>query len=173
MARKPAKTPIIAGSVCGGVLLLAWTVGFSIYFRKRYKRKQLERAAAAIGMPPPEIKSRPPVEEVVIPPDPAVLLGHHKAGYAFAEGNHTHTHTPAPNPIATHSVKVVKGVDTGQSTGGGIGIGGSGHGASAERLEERRPLLTVMADVPDISELQRPRNLDEEIGHGVDVPKNR
>ncbi|KAJ3724841.1 hypothetical protein C8R42DRAFT_462238 [Lentinula raphanica] len=68
------KTPIIAGSVCGGVLGLAWIIGFAIYFRKRYKRKLRKRGK----IPPLNVeqpKEEPP-EKIVMPPDPALLTGH-------------------------------------------------------------------------------------------------
>jgi len=82
---KPAKTPIIAGTVCGALVVIAWLIGFTIYFRKRYHRKKRKRAAIAAGVPPPEVKSRPQQEKVVIPPDPAVYLGQREPGYAFTE----------------------------------------------------------------------------------------
>ncbi|KAJ3989838.1 hypothetical protein F5890DRAFT_1582397 [Lentinula detonsa] len=68
------KTPIIAGSVCGGVLGLAWIIGFAIYFRKRYKRKLRNQGK----LPPLKVKKSKdePREKIVIPPDPAVLIGH-------------------------------------------------------------------------------------------------
>ncbi|KAJ4483181.1 hypothetical protein J3R30DRAFT_1740954 [Lentinula aciculospora] len=69
------KTPIIAGSVCGGVLGLAWIIGFAIYFRKRYKRKLRNQGK----LPPLEMKKskEEPQEKIVIPPDPAILINHH------------------------------------------------------------------------------------------------
>jgi hypothetical protein len=71
------KTPVIAGTVCGGVVLIAWIIGFTIYFRKRYRRKKQKRKAEAGKAPPPETST--PTEEdrqVVVPPDPAILLGY-------------------------------------------------------------------------------------------------
>ncbi|THU95387.1 hypothetical protein K435DRAFT_798179 [Dendrothele bispora CBS 962.96] len=70
-----AKTPIIAGSICGGVMGLAWIIGFVIYFRKRIRRKRRDRALLAAGKLPTE-KNKDPEEKIVIPPDPAVLMGH-------------------------------------------------------------------------------------------------
>lgn len=83
---KKAKTPIIAGSVCGSLLLLAWIIGFAVYYRKRQRRKQRNRLIAAGEMAPRERDVRPPAEKVVIPPDPAVLLGQRRPGeHAFPE----------------------------------------------------------------------------------------
>jgi len=67
-------TPMIAGSVCGGLMAIAWIIGFGIYFRKRYMRKLRNR-----GKLPPrdEKKSKEkPEETIVIPQDPAILIGH-------------------------------------------------------------------------------------------------
>ncbi|KXN91000.1 5',5'''-P-1,P-4-tetraphosphate phosphorylase 2 [Leucoagaricus sp. SymC.cos] len=163
---KPAKTPIIAGSVCGGVLFLAWTIGFSIYFRKRYQRKQLKRAAAAIGMPPPEVKSRPQMEKIVIPPDPAVLLGQRQPGYASAEA--TCTHTVTSERAATGAAGTMNTLSTSPlHMDSGVGSSGSGPSANEEHVEERRPLLKVMTGMPDISALQRPRGMEKV--NGADV----
>lgn len=94
---KKAKTPIIAGSVCGSVLLLAWIIGFAVYVRKRYKRKQRNRLIAAGEMAPREKDVRPPAEKVVIPPDPAVLFGQRKPGeHAFPEREHSRGNSHSP-----------------------------------------------------------------------------
>ncbi|KDR75162.1 hypothetical protein GALMADRAFT_45042, partial [Galerina marginata CBS 339.88] len=83
---KKAKTPVIAGSICGGVMLLAWIIGFGIYFRKRYNRKQRNRLIAEGKAAPREKDLEAPKEKVIIPPDPAVLLGQRKPGeMAFPE----------------------------------------------------------------------------------------
>ncbi|KAH6914357.1 hypothetical protein BKA70DRAFT_1421136 [Coprinopsis sp. MPI-PUGE-AT-0042] len=79
---KPAKTPIIAGATCGAVLFVAWVVGFAIYFRKRYNRKQRKRLAEEGKCDPPPEKVNPnaSTERFIIPPDPAVLMGIAKPG---------------------------------------------------------------------------------------------
>ncbi|TFK23958.1 hypothetical protein FA15DRAFT_670049 [Coprinopsis marcescibilis] len=79
---QPAKTPIIAGAVCGGVLFIAWVIGFAIYFRKRYNRKKQKRLAEQGKAEPPKEKLPPnaSTERFIIPPDPAVLLGYAKPG---------------------------------------------------------------------------------------------
>ncbi|KAJ8077211.1 hypothetical protein AAF712_004105 [Marasmius tenuissimus] len=105
-----AKTPIIAGVVCGVVMGLAWIIGLFIYIRKRRRHKLRKRAAEAEGKNLEEMKaakgSEPP-EKIIIPrtlqfvvstalhsylvvlADPAVLLGHGKPGdYVLPEPDH-------------------------------------------------------------------------------------
>ncbi|KAG2353914.1 hypothetical protein BDR07DRAFT_1431483 [Suillus spraguei] len=59
--RHKALTPMIAGSVCGGVLVIAWTIGLVLYLLKRRKSKERNP------------KERNEVEQYIIPPDPAIL----------------------------------------------------------------------------------------------------
>jgi hypothetical protein len=88
--RKPALTPIIAGSICGGLLFISWTIGFIVYFRKRINRKKRKRLIAAGKAQPREKDLKILQEKVVIPPDPAVLLGHRKGGeVVFPEREHS------------------------------------------------------------------------------------
>jgi len=77
---KKALTPIIAGSVSGGVLFIIWVIGFAVYFRKRYRRKQRKRLIAAGKAEPRQKDLELATEKIVIPPDPAVLLGQHQPG---------------------------------------------------------------------------------------------
>jgi len=77
---KKPLTPIIAGTICGGLMVLAWSIGFTIYFMKRYKRRQRHRLVAAGKATPKEKDLDIPQKDVIIPPDPAVLLGHHEPG---------------------------------------------------------------------------------------------
>ncbi|KAF8197844.1 hypothetical protein BJ912DRAFT_1055534 [Pholiota molesta] len=77
---KKALTPIIAGSICGGGLFIIWVIGFAVYFRKRYRRKQRNRLIAAGKAEPRPKDLELAKEKIVIPPDPAVLLGQHQAG---------------------------------------------------------------------------------------------
>ncbi|KIY48457.1 hypothetical protein FISHEDRAFT_58953 [Fistulina hepatica ATCC 64428] len=90
-----SKTPIIAGSICGGLIAIAWIIGAIIYFRyapvypsiatlvhteharKRYKRKIRNRKIAAGELPPPEVVEDK--ERVIIPPDPALFYQRHVA----------------------------------------------------------------------------------------------
>lgn len=66
---------------------LAWIIGFAIYFMKRYKRKKRNQAIAAGEVV--AVKDEAPTvpeEKIIIPPDPAVLLGHRVPGeYVFPE----------------------------------------------------------------------------------------
>lgn len=66
-----ALTPIIAGSVCGGVLVIAWIVGLVWYLLKRRKSKDWN--------PPAENnEENNETEQYIIPPDPAILQGNNK-----------------------------------------------------------------------------------------------
>ncbi|KAF9010570.1 hypothetical protein BDQ17DRAFT_1346454 [Cyathus striatus] len=74
---------------------VAWIIGFAIYFRKRYQRKQRKRLAAlGVPVPPKEKEAKDSSEErIIIPPDPAVLLGQHKPGeFAFLQPSHLDKH---------------------------------------------------------------------------------
>lgn len=66
--RHKALTPIIAGSVCGGLLAVAWIVALVWYLLRRRRK----------GQDPPKETSQP--EIYIIPPDPATLQGHRKPG---------------------------------------------------------------------------------------------
>lgn len=61
-------------------MFLAWTIGFTIYFRKRYKRRERHRLVAAGKAVPKEGDLDVPQKNVIIPPDPAVLLGQCQPG---------------------------------------------------------------------------------------------
>ncbi|KAK7035450.1 hypothetical protein VNI00_011743 [Paramarasmius palmivorus] len=107
-----AKTPIIAGSICGAVLGLAWIIGLFIYIRKRYRRKMRKRAALAAGQDPEQTvtkhksKSAEPAEKVIIPPDPAVLLGHGRPGehiYPESKGRPPHNRTSSEAAVSPPS----------------------------------------------------------------------
>ncbi|KAF9529231.1 hypothetical protein CPB83DRAFT_812532 [Crepidotus variabilis] len=89
---KRALTPILAGSICGGIMLLAWIIGFSVYFRKRYNRKKRNRLIAQGKAQPREKDLKMLQEKVVIPPDPAVLLGQRQPGeMVFPEREQSNT----------------------------------------------------------------------------------
>jgi len=73
-----AKTPIIAGSICGAVILIAYVAGFIVYLKRRRHRRNLTAKIAADATPLPEdTHARQPV---IIPPDPAVVLGLRQPG---------------------------------------------------------------------------------------------
>lgn len=61
-------------------MFVAWTIGFTIYFRKRYKRRERHRLVAAGRATPKETDLDILRENVIIPPDPAILLGQCKPG---------------------------------------------------------------------------------------------
>lgn len=101
--RHQALTPLVAAAVCGGVIGVVWIVGFTIYFYKRYRRKVMNQQIRE-GKLPPDAKveweqkkkekkmkrggEMPDTEDILIPPDPAVLLGHKLPGekVLFHEG---------------------------------------------------------------------------------------
>ena len=61
-------------------MFLAWTIALTIYFRKRYRRRERRRLVAVGKATPKETDLDIPHENVIIPPDPAVLLGQCKPG---------------------------------------------------------------------------------------------
>jgi len=99
-----AMTPIIAGSVCGGVLGIAWIIGFIVYFMKKRKRRA-RRAKEEAGLVPPKKKEKP-TEKIIVPPDPAILLGQRRPGEnAFLDDNSSPKNVP---PLSTAQVKTLK-----------------------------------------------------------------
>jgi len=91
---------MIAGSIIGGIMGVAYIIGFTIYFVKRCKRKRLHRRIEA-GKAQPKVQPEPK-EKIVIPPDPAVLLGHNKPGDVIVvdEKRHHHRHKSIPDTHA-------------------------------------------------------------------------
>jgi hypothetical protein len=92
------KTPMIAGSVIGGIMGIAYIIGFTIYFVKRCKRKRLHRRIEA-GKAEPKEQPKPK-EKFVIPPDPAVLLGLNKPGDVVVVDEKRHHHRQKSVPRA-------------------------------------------------------------------------
>ncbi|KAJ7346797.1 hypothetical protein DFH08DRAFT_202225 [Mycena albidolilacea] len=88
LLRQKAKTPMLAGAIAGSIMGAAYVVGFTIYFWKRCKRKKLHRRIKE-GKAEPKVEPEPK-EKIVIPPDPAVLLGHNRPGDIIVvdEGRH-------------------------------------------------------------------------------------
>lgn len=66
---------------------IAWIIGFSIYFTKRYKRKKLNRKVAAGTALPKKKPPKIPDQKIIIPPDPAILLGHRLPGESAFQGD--------------------------------------------------------------------------------------
>ena len=62
-------------------MFIAWTIALSIYFRKRHRRRE-RRRLVAVGKAIPKETDLDiiPQENVIIPPDPAVLLGQCEPG---------------------------------------------------------------------------------------------
>jgi len=63
-------------------MFLAWTIALTIYFRKRYRRRERRRLIAIGKATPKETDLDVPQleENIIIPPDPAVLLGQCEPG---------------------------------------------------------------------------------------------
>ncbi|KAH8828266.1 hypothetical protein DL96DRAFT_1709550 [Flagelloscypha sp. PMI_526] len=81
---KPARTPMLAGAICGSVMGAAWIIGFSIYFYKRYRRRK-RRLAGEEPVQEKEMLKEP----LVIPQDPAVTSGLYKPGQTAHIPKHT------------------------------------------------------------------------------------
>jgi hypothetical protein len=61
-------------------MFLAWTIALTVYFRKRHRRRERRRLVAAGKATPKETDLDIPQENIIIPPDPAVLIGQCKPG---------------------------------------------------------------------------------------------
>jgi len=108
-----ALTPIISGSICGGLMFLAWTIALIIYFKKRYRRRE-RRRLIAVGKATPKETDMDiiPQENVIIPPDPAVLLGHCKPGeIVIPESRNSGYKFRLPLPWSPHESRLQKGRD--------------------------------------------------------------
>ena len=87
---------------------IAWIIGFSVYFYRKRKRRQLKAKVSAGLAKPKEKKHKGPEEKIIIPPDPAVILGHRLPGEnAFSNGkgngngNRKHSKDNGEGPFAT------------------------------------------------------------------------
>ncbi|TFK68682.1 hypothetical protein BDN72DRAFT_657870 [Pluteus cervinus] len=97
-AGQKALTPIIAGSVSGGIVGLAWIIGLIIYLVKRYKLKQMRpQNRTRKGDAALESQNKMLEDDIVIPPDPAVLLGHRLPGEKVFETEKDLHHPPCPD----------------------------------------------------------------------------
>jgi hypothetical protein len=101
---------------------VAWIIGFTIYFVKRYKRKKLHRKIEAGKALPKKKEPKSPEEKIVIPPDPAVLLGHRLPGEVVFKDkkNNKNTaltpHSNAESGVAGQAVAAHEGVFAAAST---------------------------------------------------------
>jgi len=81
-----ALTPLISGSVTGGIIGVAWIVGLLMYFYKRWQGHKAVRRAGLhshreLDIPPPK------PEAFIIPPDPAVIQGFRVPGERVVLGD--------------------------------------------------------------------------------------
>ncbi|KAI0088045.1 hypothetical protein BDY19DRAFT_951661 [Irpex rosettiformis] len=79
-----ALTPLIAGTISGGLVGVAWIIGFIIYFYKRHRR---ELRARRLGYRSHREMLDPPKKEetFIIPPDPAIVEGECEPGARLYE----------------------------------------------------------------------------------------
>jgi hypothetical protein len=112
-SRKKALTPIISGSICGGLMFLAWTIALTIYFKKRYRRRERRRLVAVGKATPKETDlDIVPQENVIIPPDPAVLLGQCEPGEIIVpESRNSGYKFHLPLPWSHHGSRQQEGHD--------------------------------------------------------------
>jgi hypothetical protein len=78
---------------------IAWVVGFTIYFIKKWKRKN-RKAKVAVGLALPKKKKETgkPDEKIIVPPDPAIFLGHRRPGEnAFLDDARSPRRGPSPS----------------------------------------------------------------------------
>jgi len=99
---KKAKTPMLAGAIIGSIMGAAYVIGFTIYFIKRCKRKKLHRRIEE-GKAEPKVHPEPK-ERFVIPPDPAVLLGHNRPGDVVVVDREKHHHHRSKSVPKVHTV---------------------------------------------------------------------
>ena len=93
-------------------MFLAWTIAFTIYFRKRYRRRERRRLVAAGKATPKETDLDIPQENVIIPPDPAVLLGQCKPGeIVIPESRNSRYKLRQPLPWSHHGSRQERGHD--------------------------------------------------------------
>ena len=91
-------------------MFLAWIIALTIYLRKRYRRKERHRLVAVGKATPKETDLDIPQENVIIPPDPAVLLGQCKPGEIIVpESRNSRNKFRQPLPWSHHGSRREKG----------------------------------------------------------------
>lgn len=74
--RQKALTPIIAGTISGTCVVLAWIVALVAALWKRHKRKKKYKKVGRLDL----VDEHPKPEVFIVPPDPAVVQGQFKPG---------------------------------------------------------------------------------------------
>ena len=93
-------------------MFLAWTIALTIYLRKRYRRRERRRLVAVGKATPKKTDLDIPQENVIIPPDPAVLLGQCKPGEVIIpESRNSGYKFRLPLPWSHHGSREQKGHD--------------------------------------------------------------
>jgi len=77
-----ALTPIIAGTISGTCVVLAWLVALGAALWKRHKRKKKYKKVGRLDL----VDEHPKAEVFIVPPDPAVLQGQYKPGERVVVG---------------------------------------------------------------------------------------
>jgi hypothetical protein len=83
---------------------MAWTIGFSIYFYKRYRR----RKRRLIGEEPVQEKEMLK-ESLVIPKDPAVTSGMYQPGEAASIPQHSRSMSHASKKSTKEEKEIIAG----------------------------------------------------------------
>jgi hypothetical protein len=93
-------------------MFLAWSIALTIYCRKRYRRRERRRLVAVGKATPKKTDLDIPQENVIILPDPAVLLGQCKPGEVIIpESRNTRYIFGLPLPWSRHGSRQQKGHD--------------------------------------------------------------
>ena len=80
-----ALTPIIAGSISGGCVVIAWIIALATYLFKRYRKKKRYKKFGR----PDLVDENPKAEVFIVPPDPAVIQGQRQPGeHVFIDKKH-------------------------------------------------------------------------------------
>ncbi|KAL5523637.1 hypothetical protein ACEPAG_7810 [Sanghuangporus baumii] len=141
-----ALTPIIAGTISGTCIVVAWLVALVHLAVKHYKRrkryKKLGVAAASIKSAKEQEERRK--KEYIVPPDPAVLEGSHYPGERVVLGEHSKwwkgkgKRRPRRRASSTGNLEFSPGLmSTNGSDSGSNGSGANGKGK--ERASENPP----------------------------------
>jgi len=75
-------TPLVSGTVCGGLVAIAWLFTLVWYLYRRRNRVRKDRLVeAGVEEPPPRRQD----DKYIIPPDPAILEGQKQPGAHVTE----------------------------------------------------------------------------------------
>ncbi|OCB89342.1 hypothetical protein A7U60_g3432 [Sanghuangporus baumii] len=151
-----ALTPIIAGTISGTCIAVAWLVALVHltvkHYRRRKRYKKLGAGAASIKSAKEQEERRR--KEYIVPPDPAVLEGSHYPGERVVLEKHSRwwkgkgKRRPRRRASSSGNVEfssgpmLTNGSDSGSS-------GGGANGKGKERASERPPSPRRTRTAPD------------------------